>query len=91
VFLRDGTALYDRLGRWFTLLVTGNDSGAGMVRAARTLGVALVEVRLEEPRLAPLYEADMLLVRPDHHVAWRGKAPATDVEALRIVRLALGW
>ncbi len=91
VFLQDGTALYDRLGRWFTVLVTGNDSGAGLVRAARTLGVPLIEVRLEEPRLAPLYEADMLLVRPDHHVAWRGRAPASDAEALRIVHLALGW
>ena len=73
------------------MLVTGNDSDAGLVRVARTLGVPLIEVRLDEPRLAPLYEADMLLVRPDHHVAWRGKAPASDAEALRIVRLALGW
>jgi len=91
VFLRDGTSLYDRLGRWFTVLVTGRGNGAALLRAAGALGVPAVEVRLEEPQLASLYEADILLVRPDQHVAWRGKTPETDADALGIVRLALGW
>ena len=91
VFLRDGTALYDCLGRWFTVLVMVQGTGAGLARALRALGAPAVEVHLDMPQLAPLYEADMLLVRPDQHVAWRGKVPASDAEAQRIVRLALGW
>ncbi len=91
VFLPDGTSLYDHLGRWFTVLVTGNESAAGLLRAAQAIGVPTVEVRLNAPDLAPLYEAEVLLVRPDHHVAWRGRAPASAAEAERIVRLALGW
>ena len=91
VFLRDGTSLYEHLGPWFTVLVTGNGSGAALSRAAREAGVPVVEVRLDDRDLASLYEAEVLLVRPDHHVAWRGKAPEGDGDAKRIVRHALGW
>ena len=33
------------------------------------------------PRLKTLYEADLVLVRPDQHVAWRGSS-VTDAERL---------
>lgn len=91
VFLRDGTSLYDHLGPWFTVLVTGSGNADGLLRAARESGVPAVEARLDDPELAPLYEAEVLLVRPDHHVAWRGKVPQSEAEATRIVRHALGW
>ena len=72
-FLRDGRALYDRLGPWFTLLrlrrrrSVASDrcrAGAARDRDRRRSGVA------------PIYEAKLVLVRPDTHVAWRGNACA---------------
>ena len=91
VFLRDGTSLFDHLGAWFTVLVTGTQSAERLLRALRESGVPAVEVRLNDLDLTPLYAAEVLLVRPDHHVAWRGKADESAAEAGRIVRLALGW
>ena len=90
-FARDRSSLYEHLGSGFTVLVTNTGSAAGLLRAAREIGMPVVELRLEDPDLLPLYEAEVLLVRPDHHVAWRGKAPESKADAMRIVRLALGW
>lgn len=69
VFLPDGSALYDRLGPWFTLLRFGDADPSSLIDAART---PLRVVTLDEPALAPIYEAKLVLVRPDTHVAWRG-------------------
>jgi hypothetical protein len=37
---------------------------------------------LDDPHARSLLERDMLLVRPDHHVAWRGDAPTDNVGAV---------
>jgi len=68
-FLRDGTALYDRLGPWFTLLRFGDADPSPIVDAAP---VPLETVIVDEPAIASIYEAKLVLVRPDTHVAWRG-------------------
>ncbi|MBL8386413.1 MAG: FAD-dependent monooxygenase [Burkholderiales bacterium] len=91
VYLADGSQLYDRLSRWFTVLVAGTGRADAFESAARTIGVPLAVVRLDDPALAPIYAADLVLVRPDHHVAWRGAAPRTERDALAILRRALGW
>lgn len=72
VLLSDGSALFDKLGRWFTLLALGVAPDADLVAAAVRRGVPLEVVRVDEPRLAAIYRAPQLLVRPDQHVAWRG-------------------
>jgi len=76
-FLRDGTVLHDRLGREFTLIALDGADSAGFERAAAECGVPLSVLRLEnEPGLQALGYA-LLLVRPDHHIAWSGrKLPA---------------
>jgi 2-polyprenyl-6-methoxyphenol hydroxylase-like FAD-dependent oxidoreductase len=71
-FLRDGSALYDRLGPWFTLLVFGGADPSRLIDAAPA---PLDTVMVDDP-VAPIYEAKMVLVRPDTHVAWRGNACA---------------
>jgi 2-polyprenyl-6-methoxyphenol hydroxylase-like FAD-dependent oxidoreductase len=68
-FLRDGSALYDRLGRWFTLLRFGDADPSPLIDAAP---VPLEIVIVDDASLAPIYEASLVLVRPDTHVAWRG-------------------
>jgi hypothetical protein len=69
VFLRDGSALYDRLGPWFTLLMFGNADPSAVIDAAPA---PIETVIVDDPAVAPIYEAKMVLVRPDTHVAWRG-------------------
>jgi 2-polyprenyl-6-methoxyphenol hydroxylase-like FAD-dependent oxidoreductase len=69
VFLRDGSALYDKLDPWFTLLVFGSADPSSLIDASP----APVEtVVVDDPAVAPIYDAKMVLVRPDTHVAWRG-------------------
>jgi len=69
VFLADGSALYDKLGPWFTLLRFGDADPSPLIDAAP---VPLTTVIVEDEAVAPLYEARLVLVRPDTHVAWRG-------------------
>jgi 2-polyprenyl-6-methoxyphenol hydroxylase-like FAD-dependent oxidoreductase len=84
-----GDSLYDRLGTEFTLLGDLSRPVVGrLVEEARSLDVplSLVDVRGEEWR--DRFGADLVLVRPDQHVAWRGNhldAPA------EIVRRVVGY
>jgi hypothetical protein len=41
-------------------------------------GVPLTEAALADPAIAAAYEAPLVLVRPDGHVAWRGHAGPDD-------------
>jgi 2-polyprenyl-6-methoxyphenol hydroxylase-like FAD-dependent oxidoreductase len=91
VFLADGSALYDRLGPWFSLLCFGVAPSAAMVDAAARLGVPLTVLRIDEPELAPIYQAPLVLVRPDQHVAWRGAALEDRDAAEAVLRRVLGW
>jgi 2-polyprenyl-6-methoxyphenol hydroxylase-like FAD-dependent oxidoreductase len=75
-WLADGTSLYDRLGRDFTLLRFAAADASGFVAAARALAIPLAQLDLSgEPAasdLRELYGADLALIRPDQHLAWRG-------------------
>jgi 2-polyprenyl-6-methoxyphenol hydroxylase-like FAD-dependent oxidoreductase len=68
-FLADGSALYDKLGPWFTLLRLGDADPSPLIDAAPA---PLTTVFVDDPSVAPIYEARLVLVRPDTHVAWRG-------------------
>jgi hypothetical protein len=73
ILLADGSALFDRLGPWFTLIAFGAAPDAELVEAARRLGMPLEVVRIDQPGLENVYHCPQLLVRPDQHVAWRGR------------------
>lgn len=80
-WLDDGRSVFDLLGPGFTLLRT--DPGAAVTPwtvAARDLGVPLSVVDLPGR-----YPAELLLVRPDQHVAWMGDARARPDELLATV------
>ncbi len=81
LWLGDDDSLLDRFGRDFTLLCRRGDPGPLLAEAAG-LGLRLDVVAVEAPGLAELYPADFTLIRPDHHVAWRG-APGDAHAALR--------
>jgi hypothetical protein len=90
IFLSDGSALFDRLGPWFTLVSFGDLDEAPLVSAARRMGVPLQVLSLREPALAQIYGRDAFLVRPDQHIAWRGSETST-VDGAKILARALGW
>jgi 2-polyprenyl-6-methoxyphenol hydroxylase-like FAD-dependent oxidoreductase len=84
-WLEGERSLYDSFGFEFTLLQMheGAAAGSGAFEAAATaLGVPLTVLRLADPGLRDLYEADLALIRPDQHVAWRGGASALDAAAV---------
>lgn len=82
LFLEDGVAVYDHLGQWFTLIVLDDTDTAGIEAAAATLGIPLTIARLTSALADRIYDKPLILVRPDHHVAWRGTALPGELEAL---------
>jgi 2-polyprenyl-6-methoxyphenol hydroxylase-like FAD-dependent oxidoreductase len=74
VFLEDGSALFDRLGQTFTLIVCGELDSVALKpfeEAARAHNMPLEILALDEPLAAKILEYKYVLVRPDQHVAWR--------------------
>lgn len=82
LFLSDGRPLYDILGSEFTLLVVGYQDVDKFKRAAGGLGIPLTVVQLEPESKLALLERRLLLVRPDHHIAWRGDSLPADCHAV---------
>jgi 2-polyprenyl-6-methoxyphenol hydroxylase-like FAD-dependent oxidoreductase len=90
VWLADGTAVQDRVGYelGFTLVRFSETNVEGITRAFASLGAPCRVLDLSDARARELYEADLLLLRPDLHVAWRGSRPPED--PARLARLATG-
>jgi 2-polyprenyl-6-methoxyphenol hydroxylase-like FAD-dependent oxidoreductase len=82
LFLDDGSAIFDRLGKGFTLLRFAAIDTAPLESAARERGVPLEVVDVRDEKARRLYERDLVLVRPDQHVAWRGSQAPDDALAV---------
>jgi 2-polyprenyl-6-methoxyphenol hydroxylase-like FAD-dependent oxidoreductase len=85
VWLAGHVALQDRLGPGYTLLrFSGSDvSALGEAFAARGAPFAVLDLR--DARAREICGFDLILVRPDLHVVWRGNQPpgsARDVAAV---------
>lgn len=79
-----GSSVFDRLSFGFTLLRLGGrtpDTGA-IERAARARNVPLDVLDIPASEVRDLYERDLVLVRPDQYVAWRGNTPPADADRL---------
>ena len=77
----DGVAIFDLFGRDYTLLCFGANGSlelrayaAAWQHSARSMGIPLDIVECDSIEAHQLYGADYVLVRPDHHVAWRGNS-----------------
>jgi hypothetical protein len=75
-----GDSLYDRLGNGFALLRLGPKppDAASLAAAARECSVPLDILDVPDAASRDLYGADLALIRPDQHVAWRGDTSPTD-------------
>ncbi len=91
-WLRDGSAMQDRIGygHGYTLLRLGGtqaDTGA-LQRAFAALGAPLQALDIPDQAPRDIYGYDLLLLRPDMHVVWRGNdAPP---EPAKLAALATG-
>jgi len=82
VWLGPGRSLYDELGPGFTLLELGAPADPQWDIAADKRDVPLTRLHLHRPDLREVLGAELLLVRPDQHVAWRGHDRGIDVHEL---------
>lgn len=83
VWLDGGTPLYDRFGRDFTLIrLTPSVDTRALEAAAARRGMPLAVLDFTHDEARDLYGCDLVLVRPDQHVAWRGNALPADPAAL---------
>ena len=73
-WLDDSTALQDRLGDGYTLLCLGGTrtETAPLERAFAALKAPFSAMTVSDPRPREIYGHDLLLLRPDLHIAWRG-------------------
>ncbi len=76
----NGQSIFDSFGRDFTLLCftpAGQDGDIALwQRVASGMQMPLEVLYCDSPQARALYAADRVLIRPDHHVAWRGDAHA---------------
>jgi hypothetical protein len=79
-----GSSLFDRLGIGFTLLRLGpKPPDADALRAAaEARKVPLSVLDLPDAEARDLYGRDLIVIRPDQHVGWRGNAPPDDPASL---------
>ncbi|MGI9164545.1 MAG: FAD-dependent monooxygenase [Mycobacterium sp.] len=87
VYLADGRAIFDLFGTGFTLLRFTDVDVTGMVEEAESRCVPVEVVDISDEHIRRLYERDLVLIRPDQHVAWRGNVlPETPGELIDQIR-----
>ncbi|GAB86950.1 FAD-dependent monooxygenase [Gordonia rubripertincta] len=89
VRLADGRSIHKHFRDRFTLVsFVGTDAADALVREAAAAGLPLQVVAIDDANARAVYERDLVLVRPDGHVAWRGDALLDNVAGL--VRIISG-
>jgi 2-polyprenyl-6-methoxyphenol hydroxylase-like FAD-dependent oxidoreductase len=73
-----GNSLFDRLGTGFTLLRLGPRApdASVMMAAAVRQNIPLKVLDVSDTDARDLYERDLVIIRPDQYVAWRGNNSA---------------
>ena len=80
VWLDDGTPMQDRIADGYTILKLGGtkaDAGASRTRHSRARRAGH-GARRAGPVARDIYGYDLILMRPDMHVVWRGNAAPED-------------
>jgi 2-polyprenyl-6-methoxyphenol hydroxylase-like FAD-dependent oxidoreductase len=90
VWLDDGSAMQDRIGEGYTLLRLGGTQAdaSGLERAFRAIGAPFEILDIPDAPARDIYGYDLLLLRPDLHVVWRGNGPPEEPE--RLAKMATG-
>lgn len=88
VYLADGSAIFDKFAfEGFTLVRFADVDVDPLLGAAKACGVPIEVLDIREDHVRAIYERDLVLVRCDQHVAWRGDTidlnPKTIVNRIR--------
>jgi 2-polyprenyl-6-methoxyphenol hydroxylase-like FAD-dependent oxidoreductase len=77
-------SVHDLIGDGYTLLRLGSHPAEtdGFEQALAEHGAPLTVLDLDLPAVRDIYGYDLLLLRPDLHVAWRGQRPPQDPAAV---------
>jgi 2-polyprenyl-6-methoxyphenol hydroxylase-like FAD-dependent oxidoreductase len=77
VWLDDGTPIQDRISNaGYTLLcLNGRHETAALEEAFRVRSAPFSVLHVESEAARAIYERDLILLRPDMHVVWRGNNP----------------
>ncbi|MFB6522417.1 FAD-dependent monooxygenase [Streptomyces sp. NPDC056401] len=88
LLLEDGKAIYDLFAPSFTLVDFAGDGRAdALLEAAAAQGLPVSHQVVNDAGARRIWERDLVLLRPDHHVAWRGnKAPRDPAAVVQRVR-----
>jgi 2-polyprenyl-6-methoxyphenol hydroxylase-like FAD-dependent oxidoreductase len=89
VVLTDGSALFDHFGLEFTL-VDFTKKARPLVEAAVERGIPMKHLPIAETNIRSVWERDLVLVRPDQHVAWRNDRMPSAAEWDEILDLVCG-
>jgi 2-polyprenyl-6-methoxyphenol hydroxylase-like FAD-dependent oxidoreductase len=81
------TAIQDLIGDAYTLLRLGgtNADTSGLEAAIRTRQVPFDVLTIDEDVARDVYGYDLILLRPDMHVAWRGNAAPADAHEIAAI------
>jgi 2-polyprenyl-6-methoxyphenol hydroxylase-like FAD-dependent oxidoreductase len=85
VWLANGTPMQDRIPTdGFTLLRLGHTKAdtAGIEGALKSHGAPLTVLDVADAVARDVYGHDLILLRPDMHVVWRGNTPPADAATL---------
>jgi 2-polyprenyl-6-methoxyphenol hydroxylase-like FAD-dependent oxidoreductase len=90
VWLDDGTAMQDRIPDGYTILKLGRTKADvnGLERAIRAYGAPVTVLDVPDRIARDIYGYDLILLRPDLHVVWRGNAAPED--AAEVAAIATG-
>jgi hypothetical protein len=90
VWLADGTPMQDRIPDGYTILKLDGCKAdpRGLQSALRDRGAPVTVIEVANARAREIYECDLVLVRPDLHVVWRGNAAPED--PARVAAIATG-
>jgi 2-polyprenyl-6-methoxyphenol hydroxylase-like FAD-dependent oxidoreductase len=88
LWLGKDRSLCDALGPGYTLIrFEPGVVVSGLIEAAARRGVPLTVLDVSDPDARALYAHDLVLVRPDQHVAWRAnEEPSAPMELIDVVR-----
>lgn len=78
LWLGEDHSLFDEFGLDWTLLCLDSDPGTPMVSEASERGLSLKVMKLKNSEARDLYGADLVLIRPDQVVAWRGSSATAE-------------
>lgn len=88
LWLDDGTAIQDRLPvEGYTLLKLGSTQvdTTGLEQALRAFGAPLMVLDIPDKIARELYGFDLILLRPDMHIVWRGQLAPDDAALVAVV------